>query len=80
MDEAVYKDPTPKTMKDLKRRLKQGWKEIPLSTLHDLSHLLHAATVSERDNKQRRACQILTFLIYVLSKAINVFEKFHVEV
>ena len=24
MDEVIYKDPTPKTMKDLKRRLKQG--------------------------------------------------------
>ena len=38
MDEVVYKNPTPKTMKDLKRRLKQAWKKIPLSTLHDLSH------------------------------------------
>ena len=38
MDEVVYKDPTPKTTKDLKRRLKQAWKKIPLSTLHDLSH------------------------------------------
>ena len=38
MDEVVYKDPTPKTIKDLKRRLKQAWKKIPLSTLHDLSH------------------------------------------
>ena len=37
-DEVVYKDPTPKTMKDLKRRLKQAWKKIPLSTLHDFSH------------------------------------------
>ena len=27
-----------KTMRDLKRRLKQAWKRIPLSTLHDLSH------------------------------------------
>ena len=38
MDEVVYKDPTPKTAKDLKRRLKQAWKNIPLSTLYDLSH------------------------------------------
>jgi len=38
MDEFDYKDPTPKTMKDLKRRLKQDWKNIPLSTVHDLSH------------------------------------------
>jgi len=37
MDEFVYKDPTPKTMKDPKRRLKQAWKNIPLSMLHDLS-------------------------------------------
>ena len=38
MDEAAYEDPTPKTIKDLKRRLKQAWKKIPLCTLHDLSH------------------------------------------
>ena len=38
MDEVVYKDPTPKTMKDLNRRLKLAWKKIPLSTLQDLSH------------------------------------------
>jgi len=38
MDEVVYKDPTPKPMKDLKRWLKQAWKKIPLSTLYDLSH------------------------------------------
>jgi len=35
MDEVVYKDPTPKTIKHLKRRLKQAWKNIPLSTLYD---------------------------------------------
>ena len=27
MNEVVYKDPTPKTIKDLKRRLKQAWKK-----------------------------------------------------
>ena len=30
MDEVVYKDPTPKTMKDLKKRLKQAWKNPAL--------------------------------------------------
>ena len=38
MDEVVYKKPTPKTLKDSKRWLKQAWKKIPLSTLHDLPH------------------------------------------
>ena len=38
MDEVVYKNPSPKTMKDLKRQLKQAWKKIPLSMLHDLLH------------------------------------------
>ena len=38
MHEVVYKDPTPETMKDLKRRLKQALKNIPLSTLYDLAH------------------------------------------
>ena len=80
MDEVVYKDPTPKTMKDLKNGLKQAWKKIPLSTLHDFNIPLHAATALERDNKQRKACGILTFRIYVLSKAINVFNKFDAEV
>ena len=76
MDEVVYKDPTPKTMKDLNRRLKLAWKKIPLSTLHDLSHSVsQRATASKRYNKQRRACLILTFWIYVLSKAIDVFKK-----
>ena len=81
MDEVVYKDPTPKTMKDLKRRLKQAWKKIPLSTPHVDTWLipLHAATASERHNKQRRACRILTFQIYVLTKPIDVFKKFHAE-
>ena len=27
MDEVAYEDPTPKTIKDLKRRLKQAWKK-----------------------------------------------------
>ena len=76
MDEVVYKDPTPKTMKDLKRRLKQAWKRTPLSTLHDFNIPLHAATASERDKKQRRACRILTFRIYVLSKAITSLRNF----
>ena len=39
MDKVIYKDPTPKTMKDLKRRLKQAWKNIPLSTLYE-SHFM----------------------------------------
>ena len=38
MDEVVYKDPTPKTLKDLKRRLKQSWKNIPFPRIYDLSH------------------------------------------
>ena len=75
MDEVVYK-----TMKDLIRRLKQAWKKIPLSTLHDFNIPLHAATASERDNKQRGTCRMLTLRIYLLSKAVNVFEKFHAEV
>ena len=37
MDEVVYKDPTPKTMKDLKRRLQQAGR-ISRSPRYDLSH------------------------------------------
>ena len=77
MDEVVYKDPTPKTMKDLKRRLKQA-----LSTLPDLTHsMLQRLLPNVMKNKgQRRACRKLTFPTYVLSKAINVLKKFHAEV
>ena len=78
MDEVVYKEPTPKTMNDLKRRLKQASKKIQLSTPRLIP--LHATTASERDNKQRRACWKLTFQIHVLSKAINFFKKFHAKV
>jgi len=46
MREVVYKDPTPETMKDLKRRLKQALKNIPLSTLY-------AATATECDKKTK---------------------------
>ena len=42
MDEVVYKDPTPKTMKDLKRRLKQAWKKIPLSTSRYMTLISHS--------------------------------------
>ena len=42
MDEVVYKDPTPKTMKDLKRRLKQAWKKIPLSTSRYMTFISHS--------------------------------------
>jgi len=38
INEVVYKDPTPKTIKDLKGRPKQAWKNILLSTLYDLFH------------------------------------------
>ena len=40
MDKVVYKDPTPQTMKNAKRRLEQAWKNIPLFTLYDLSHFI----------------------------------------
>ena len=68
MYEVVYKYPTPKTMKDLKRRLKQTWKKIRLSTLHELSHSM-PQRLRNVIKKQRRACRILTFRVYVLSKS-----------
>jgi len=55
MDEFVYKEPTPKTMKDLKRRLKQAWKNIPLSTLYDLSHSMPQRLQNMIKNKGRHA-------------------------
>ena len=38
MDREVYKDPSPKNMDHLKRRLRQSWKNIKPSTFRDLSH------------------------------------------
>ena len=55
MDEVVYKDPTPKTMKDLKKPLKQAWKKIPLSTLLDLSHSMQPRLRNVITNKAGHA-------------------------
>jgi len=60
MDEVVYKDPTPKSMKDLKRLLKQAWKDIPFSTLYDLSHSM-PQRLQNVITKQRGACRIVNF-------------------
>ena len=38
MDENTYRDPEPKTMAQLKRRLSEEWTNIPLKTLQELSH------------------------------------------
>ena len=72
MDEVVYKDPTPTTMKDLKRRLKQDWKNIPLSTLYDLSHSI-PQRLQNLIKKQSGACQMLNFWIHVLDRVKNIF-------
>ena len=36
--ETTYKDPAPKTMKELKRRLRFAWKNVTLDTLKELAH------------------------------------------
>ena len=64
-------------MKDLKRRLKQAWKKIPLSTLHDLSHSMPQRL--RNVIKKKEGMPDINFT-YVLSKAINVFKKFRAEV
>ena len=38
IDETTYKDPAPKTMKALKRRLRFAWKNGTLDTLKELAH------------------------------------------
>ena len=38
IDETTYKDPAPKTMKKLKRRLRFAWKNETLDTLKELAH------------------------------------------
>lgn len=38
IDETTYKDPAPKTMKELKRRLRFAWKNVTLDTLKELAH------------------------------------------
>ena len=38
IDETTYKDPAPKTMKELKRRLRFVWKNVTLDTLKELAH------------------------------------------
>jgi len=55
MDEVVYKNPTSKTMKDMKRRLIQAWKTIPLSNLYDLSHSMPQRLQNVIKNKRGHA-------------------------
>ena len=38
IDETTYKAPAPKTMKELKRRLRFAWKKVTLDTLKELTH------------------------------------------
>ena len=38
IDETKYKDPAPKTMKELKKRLRFAWKNVTLDTLKELAH------------------------------------------
>ena len=38
IDETTNKDPAPKTMKKLKRRLRFAWKNVTLDTLKELAH------------------------------------------
>ena len=38
INETTYKDPAPKTMKELKRRLSFAWKNVSLDTLKKLVH------------------------------------------
>jgi len=39
-DETTYKDPVPKTMTELKRRLRFPWKNVTLDTLKELAHFM----------------------------------------
>ena len=56
MDEGVYEDPTPNTMKDLKRRLRQAQKENPaLYTLNDLSYSMPQRLQNVIKNKRPHA-------------------------
>ena len=38
IDETTYKYPAPKTMKELKRRLRFAWKNVTLDALKELTH------------------------------------------
>ena len=50
----------------------EGWRPLRRQKKNMLT-AKQRETRRRRDNKQRRVCRILTFRIYVLSKAINVF-------
>ena len=51
MGSEVYKDPSPKNMDHLKRRPRQAWKNIKLSTLRDLSHSMPSRLQNVIKNK-----------------------------
>ena len=47
IDQTTCKDPAPKTMKELKRRLHFAWKNVTLDTLKELAHsMLNAQIMS----------------------------------
>ena len=79
MDEGVYEDPTPNTMKDLKRRLRQAQKENPaLYTLNDLSYSM-PQRLQNVIKKQTSACRILNLPIHALNKRKTILKNFRVK-
>ena len=66
MDSEVHKDPSAKNKDHLKRRPRQAWKNIKLSTLRDLSHSMPRRLQNVIKNKMGRgggggALRILNF-------------------
>ena len=55
IDETAYNYPAPKTMKELKRRLRFAWKNVTLDTLKELAHSMLRRIENVIKNKGRHS-------------------------
>ena len=55
IDETTCNDPAPKTMKELKRRLRFAWKNVTLDTLKEVAHSMLRRFENVIKNKRGRS-------------------------
>ena len=53
VDETTYKDPVPKTLDELRQRLRFEWRNVPLDTLWELVHSITRHLENVKKHKGR---------------------------
>ena len=64
MNEKTYKDPAPKTLDELRRRLRFAWKYVTLDTLKELAHSFYTLPLRKCQKKWRRPFWLLIFYLF----------------